>query len=311
MSTASATSTSPRTDRPSGQAHGDRHTPGPGRRRARAEGNGRGDGGVLVYLAALVVVALTLGPVLYAVLGGFRTNAQLAADPAGLPDPWVLDNYRRVITGSTFWTYAINSVAIAVITTVVTVVAGLMAAYPLARYQFRWREPLFMVFVVGLLFPATVAIIPLFILVTRDLSLGNTWWGVALPQAAFALPMTIVILRPFLMAIPREMEEAAIMDGASRLQFFWRVLLPLSAPGAITVGVLAFVGSWNAYLLPLLLLRGEMKTLPLGVADFSSQYSSDTAGVFAFTTLAMVPALIFFLTMQKRIVNGLQGAVKG
>ncbi|MFX0537079.1 carbohydrate ABC transporter permease [Ornithinimicrobium sp. Y1847] len=279
--------------------------------RAPKEGSGRGEGGPIVYLVALVVVALTLGPVLYAVFGGFRTNAQLAADPAGMPDPWVFDNYHRVLTSSSFWTFAINSTAIAVITTAVTVVFGLMAAYPLARYQFRWREPLFMVFVVGLLFPATVAIIPLFILITRDLSMGNTWWGVALPQAAFALPMTIVILRPFLMAIPREMEEAALIDGASRVQFFWRVLLPLSGPGMITVGVLAFVGSWNAYLLPLLLLQGQMRTLPLGVADFSSQYSSDTAGVFAFTTLAMIPALLFFLAMQRRIVSGLQGAVKG
>lgn len=285
--------------------------PGGGRQRRRRRDGGRGEGGILVFLVALLVVALTLGPVLYAVLGGFRTNAQLAADPAGMPDPWVFDNYRAVLTGSAFWTYLVNSVAVAVITTVVTVGFGLMAAYPLARYQFRWREPLFMVFVVGLLFPATVAIIPLFILVTQDLNIGNTWWGVALPQAAFALPMTIVILRPFLMAIPQEVEEASMIDGASRLQFFWRILLPLSAPGAVTVGVLAFVASWNAYLLPLLLLRGEMKTLPLGVADFSSQYSSDTAGVFAFTTLAMIPALIFFLAMQKRIVSGLQGAVKG
>ena len=271
----------------------------------------RRGGQVLVYLVALVVVVLTLGPVVYAVLGGFRSNEQLASAPAGLPDPWLFDNYRRVLTQGAFWTYAWNSVVVAVVTTAVTVIFGLMAAYPLARYPFRLREQLYMVFVVGLLFPATVAIIPLFILVTRDLGLGNTWWGVALPQAAFALPMTIVILRPFLMAIPREMEEAATVDGASRLQFFWRILLPLSAPGAVTVGVLAFVGSWNAYLLPLLLLQGDMKTLPLGVADFSSQYSSDTAGVFAFTTLAMVPALIFFLAMQKRIVSGLQGAVKG
>lgn len=275
------------------------------------EGSGQGEGGLLVYLVALLVVVVTLGPVLYAVLGGFRTNAQLAESPAGMPDPWVFSNYQNVLSSPNFWTYALNSAVIASITTAVTVVCGLMAAYPLARYHFRWREPLYMVFVVGLLFPATVAIIPLFILITRDLQLGNTWWGVALPQAAFALPMTIVILRPFLMAIPREMEEAALIDGASRLQFFWRVLLPLSGPGMVTVGVLAFVGSWNAYLLPLLLLQGDMKTLPLGVADFSSQYSSDTAGVFAFTTLAMVPALIFFLAMQRRIVSGLQGAVKG
>jgi raffinose/stachyose/melibiose transport system permease protein len=186
-----------------------------------------------------------------------------------------------------------------------------MAAYPLARYRFRGREALYVVFLVGLLFPATVAIIPLFILVSRDLQLGNTWLGVALPQAAFALPITVVILRPFLMAIPDELEEAALMDGASRIGFFFRVVVPLSGPGTVTVGVLAFVASWNAYLLPLLLLQGDMKTLPLGVADYSSQYSSDTAGVFAFTTIAMVPALVFFLAMQQRIVGGLQGAVKG
>jgi raffinose/stachyose/melibiose transport system permease protein len=271
----------------------------------------RNGGSPLIYLIALVVVAFTLGPVLYGVLGGFRTNAQLADKPAGLPSPWVLDNYTGVLTNPAFWQYAWNSTVIAVLTTTIVVVFGMMAAYPLARYRFRWREPLFLVFVLGLLFPATVAIIPLFILISKDLGMGNTWWGVAFPQAAFALPMTVVILRPFLMALPNELEEAALLDGASRIGFFWRILVPLSGPGMVTVGVLAFVGSWNAYLLPLLLLQDDMKTLPLGVADFSSEHASDTAGVFAFTTLAMIPALIFFLAMQKRIVNGLQGAVKG
>ncbi|GEK22775.1 carbohydrate ABC transporter permease [Cellulomonas xylanilytica] len=267
-------------------------------------------GNPLVYALALVVVALTIGPVLYGVLGGFRTNAQLAESPAGMPDPWVFFNYSGVLTNPDFWKYAFNSTVIALLTTALVVVFGIMAAYPLARYKFKGREQVFMIFVLGLLFPATVAIIPLFILIT-DLNLGNTWWGVALPQAAFALPVTVVILRPFLQALPDELEEAALLDGASRIGFFWRILLPLSGPGMVTVGVLAFVGSWNAYLLPLLLLQSDMKTLPLGVADFSSEYSSDTAGVFAFTTLAMIPALVFFLAMQKRIVNGLQGAVKG
>ncbi|WP_285107816.1 carbohydrate ABC transporter permease [Promicromonospora sp. MEB111] len=276
-------------------------------RRRRSNGGSQ----PLVYAIALVVVALTLGPVLYGVLGGFRTNAQIAQDPSGLPDPWVLDNYVGVLTSASFWQYAVNSAVIAVLTTAITVVLGVMAAYPLARYRFKGREALFMVFVVGLLFPATVAIVPLFILITQNLQLGNTWLGVALPQAAFALPVTVVILRPFLAAIPQELEEAAQLDGTSRIGFFWRVLLPLSGPGMVTVGVLAFVGSWNAYLLPLLLLQSDMKTLPLGVADFSSEHSADTAGVFAFTTLAMIPALVFFLAMQKRIVNGLQGAVKG
>jgi raffinose/stachyose/melibiose transport system permease protein len=273
---------------------------------------GRSDGnGPLVYGITLVVVALTVGPVLYGALGGFRSNEQLARNPAGLPDPWVLGNYEGVITNPSFWQYALNSTVVALVTTGITVIAGVMAAYPLARYEFRLREPLFMVFVLGLLFPVAVAIIPLFILVTRDLHMGNTWWGIALPQAAFALPVTVVILRPFLMAIPRELEEAALMDSASRIAIFWRIVLPLSVPGMVTVGVLAFVTSWNAYLLPLLLLRDDMRTLPLGVADYSTEHSADTAGVLAFTTLAMIPALVLFLAMQRRIVSGLQVAVKG
>lgn len=265
----------------------------------------------LVYFVALVVVALTLGPVLYAVLGGFRTNAQLAENPAGLPNPWVLDNYAKVLTDDRFWTYALNSTVVAVLTTAMVVIFGLMAAYPLSRYRFKFREPLYMIFVTGLLFPATVAVIPLFVIISKDLGMSNTWWGLALPQAAFSLPMTIVILRPFLQAIPTDIEEAAFIDGAGRVSIFLRMILPLSAPGLVTVGVLAFVSSWNAYLLPLLLMQGEMRTLPLGVADYSSEHSADTAGVFAFTSLAMIPAMIFFLAMQRRIVGGLSGAVKG
>ncbi|NYE35439.1 raffinose/stachyose/melibiose transport system permease protein [Nocardioides cavernae] len=264
-----------------------------------------------VAVVALAVVAVSVGPVVYGALNGFRSNEQIASDPAGLPSPWRLDNYTTVLTNPDFWRYAANSMVVAALTTLVAVGAGVMAAYPLARYRFRLREPLFMVFVLGLLFPLATAIIPLFVLITRDLQLSNTWWGVALPQAAFALPVTVVILRPFLMALPRELEEAALIDGASRLGVFWRIALPLSLPALITVGVLAFVGSWNSYLLPLLLLQGEMRTLPLGVADYSTQYSADTAGVLAFTTVATLPALILFLALQGRIVNGLQGAVKG
>lgn len=293
-------------------------TPAPGRPvplqpegRRRSRRRSFGGGGPLVYAVSALVVVVTVAPVAYAILGGFRSNAQLASNPVGLPDPWVVDNYVRVLTSGSFWRYTLNSTLVALITTVVVAVLGVMAAYPLARYQFRGREALALVFALGLLFPLTVAIIPLFLLV-RDLDLTNSVWGVALPQAAFALPLTVVILRPFLAALPKELEEAAAIDGASRIGFFWRILLPLSGPGLVTVGVLAFVASWNAYLLPLLVLSDPTaQTLPLGVASFSTQYAQDTAGVLAFTSLAMIPALVFFLAMQRRIVNGLQGAVKG
>jgi raffinose/stachyose/melibiose transport system permease protein len=260
---------------------------------------------------AIFVAAASLGPVLIAVLGGFRTNAQLAESPGGWPDPWVSFNYREAVANPDFWRFTLNSLAIGIITTLVVVVFGMMAAYPLARYRFWGREALFTVFVAGLLFPATVAAIPLFILISQNYGLSNTWWGIALPQAAFALPLSVVILRPFVIALPRELEEAAMIDGSSRVGIFWRIVVPLSWPAMVTVGVVAFVQSWNAYLLPLLLLQGDNRTLPLGVADYSTEFSADVAGVFAFTSLAMIPALMLFLVMQKRIVSGLQGAVKG
>ena len=128
----------------------------------------------------------------------------------------------------------------------------------------------------------------------------------------FALPVTVIILVPFLRAIPKELEEAAAIDGASRLAFFFRMVVPLSVPGVVTVGILAFIASWNSYLLPLFILNNEASyTLPLGVQAFASQYSVDTARVLAFTSLSMIPALIFFSFFQKRIVGGLTGAIKG
>jgi raffinose/stachyose/melibiose transport system permease protein len=265
----------------------------------------------LVYVVALLVTGLTLAPVGYAVLGGFRSTGQLAADPVGLPDPWITRNYANVLTSETFWRQALNSTVIAVTTTAIVVVLGVMAAFALSRYHFRGREALYTFFTVGLLFPLTVAILPLFLLI-RQMNLMDNPLGVALPQAAFQLPLTIVILRPFLRALPTELEDAALIDGCSRLGFFWRIALPLSGPGLVTVGVLAFVASWNAYMLPLLVLSDpQAYTLPLGVATFSTQYTQDTAAVLAFTALAMLPALAFFLLAQRRIVGGLTGAIKG
>ena len=266
---------------------------------------------LVVYFAALVLIALMLGPVLYIITGGFRTNAQITSDPAGLPNPWVFRNYTEVLTSGTFWLQVGNSTIAALATTIAVVVLGVMASYVLARYQFRGRGAMYALFAAGLMFPITVAITPLYILV-KNLGLVNTLPGIILPQIAFALPTTIIILVPFLQAIPKELEEAAFIDRCSRLGFFWRMVIPLSVPGVITTGILAFIGSWNSYLLPLFILNDqETFTLPLGVQAFASQYSVDTARVLAFTSLSMIPALVFFSLFQRRIVGGLTGAVKG
>lgn len=268
-------------------------------------------GNPLVYFVALVVIALMLAPVLYIIIGGFRSNSQITVDPAGWPDPWNLENYLTVLTGPQFWGQVLNSVIAATATTAGVVALGLMASYVIARYRIRGRGALYALFAAGLMFPITVAITPLYIVI-RDLGLMNSLGGIILPQIAFALPTTIIILVPFLRAIPDEIEEAAFIDGCSRLGFFWRMVLPLSVPGVITVGILAFIGSWNSYLLPLFILNNEAAyTLPLGVQAFSSQYSVDTAKVLAFTSLSMIPALVFFSLFERRIVGGLTGAVKG
>ena len=268
-------------------------------------------GSPATYFIAFVFISLCLGPVIYIILGGFRDNSQITNSPEGFPNPWNFDNYAEVLASPTFWQQVGNSAIAAIATTIGVVVLGLMASFILARYTFAGRGAMYSLFAAGLMFPMTVAITPLYILV-RDLGLMNSLGGVILPQIAFGLPVTIIILVPFLKAIPDEIEEAAAIDGTSRLGFFFRMVGPLSLPGVVTTGILAFVASWNSYLLPLFILSDQAAyTLPLGVQAFASQYSVDTAKVLAFTSLSMIPALIFFTLFERRIVGGLTGAVKG
>lgn len=287
----------------------------PRRRRGRGSAEGaraaRRDGTPGAYVTAGVVLAVTLAPLLLVVIDGFRTSAQLNSAPTGLPDPWVWSNYSTILGSSVYWQLLTNSLVIALVATALAVGLGSMAAFALSRYRFRGREGLYGFFVTGLLFPANVAALPLYLLL-RDIGLLENPLGVSLPEAAFSITPTILILRPLMRAIPGELEDAAALDGSSRLGFFWRVVLPLSGPGLATVSVLAFVTSWNGYLLPLLVFSDPQHfTLPLGVASFQTQYSQDPAAIMAFTALSMVPALVFLVVAQRQLVAGFTGAVKG
>ena len=257
-----------------------------------------------LYVFALRRRAAILVPVVYAVLGGFRDTAQIATDPVGLPDPWVFSNYGEILGSGTFWRQLWNSTLIALVSTLLTVPLAALAAFVFARFAFPGREVLYAVFTLGLLFPVAVAILPIFIMV-RNLGLLDNPLGVALPQAAFGLPMTIVILRPFFASFPNELQDAAAIDGCGPFRFFWRILLPLSRPVLATVCVLALVGSWNAFLLPLVVLtEADNWTLPLGVTNYSTQYTADIAKILAFTTLSMVPALVFYAFAERHLVRG-------
>ncbi len=266
----------------------------------------------LLQVLVLLLAALIIIPLVYGVLGGFKSTDQLSSNAFGLPDPWVPENYTDVLGSAEFWTQLWNSTFIALVTTIIVVLFSAMASFVFARFAFRGREAMFTLFVTGLMFPFAVAILPLFVLL-RIFGLLDNPLGVILPQAAFQLPMTIIILRGFFRAIPGEIEEAATLDGCSAFGFFWRILLPMARPALATVSVLTVVFSWNNFMLPLVVFNDPgWFTIPLGVQQFSGQYASDYARVLAYVTLAMVPAFAFYAVAERQLVGGLTaGAMKG
>ncbi|MFF4616472.1 carbohydrate ABC transporter permease [Nonomuraea jabiensis] len=265
-----------------------------------------------LHLIAWIVGLFVIIPVVYALIGGFKATSELSTNPFGLPSTWATDHYTDVIGSGSFWLQLWNSTFIAVVTTVLTVGVSALAGFVFARFAFRGRELFFTLFTAGLMFPFAVAILPIFVLLRTFGLLGNPL-GVILTQAAFGLPLTIIILRGFFRGIPGEIEEAAIIDGCSPFGFFWRILLPMARPAIATVSVLAIVGSWNNFMLPLVVFNEESSwTLPLGIQQFQGQYASDTARILAYLVLAMVPALGFYVVAERHLVGGLTaGATKG
>jgi raffinose/stachyose/melibiose transport system permease protein len=267
---------------------------------------------VPLHVICVIVGAVIIVPVLFGILGGFKDNGQLSTNPFGLPHPWVFDNYTDILSSTGFWRPLFNSILIAVVSTVLVVLASAMAAFVFARYAFRGRELLFTIFTAGLMFPFAVAILPLYVLL-RQFGLLDNPLGVILPQVAFGLPVTIIVLRAFFRTIPAEVEEAAILDGCSPFGFFWRILLPMARPALATVSVFAIVASWNNFMLPLVVFNDPKGwTLPLGVTQFQGQYAADTARILAYVVMAMVPALAFYAVAERQLVGGLAtGALKG
>jgi len=264
---------------------------------------------LVLHGIALITGALIVVPIGFGVLGGFKDTGQLSVNPLGLPDPLVTGNYAEILGSAGFWRQLVVSTFIAVATTLVVVGFSAMAGFAFARITFRGREFLFTVFTAGLMFPFAVAILPLFILL-RTLGLLDNPLGVILPQAAFGLPMTIIILRSFFRAIPPEVEESATMDGCGRWSFFWRILLPMARPALATVSVLAIVASWNNFMLPLVVFNDpDWWTLPVGVQQFKGQYSEDTARVLAYVTLSMLPALAFYAVAERQLIGGLSTGI--
>ena len=266
--------------------------------------------GKALYLLAVVLFVMT--PLVATVLGGFKSLGELRVNPFGLPSVWEWSNYADILLSKRYWQLLGNSFVIATLTVVLTLICASMAAFVFAHLHFFGRDMLLNYLTMGLLFPAATAILPMFIKV-RDLGLLDSHLGVVLPQVAFALAMSILLLRRFFKDLPTELLEAALVDGCSYPKFFRYVTLPLSRPILATVGTITFVHSWNAYLIPLVMLNSNsLYPWPLGIMVYQGEYSTEWHLILAFITLTILPTIILFLFAQKHIVAGLTaGAVKG
>lgn len=267
----------------------------------------------IARLAILALVAaIVLVPLLATAIGGFKDIGELRTHPFSLPSHWLWSNYWGMLTGHFYWRVLVNSLVIALLTVALTLIVSSLAAFAFAHLHFFGMRYLLNYLLLGLLFPAATAILPLFIKV-RDLGLLNTYWGVILPQVAFGLGMSILLLRNAFKQLPHELLDAALVDGCGYFRYFFYVTLPLSRPIMSTVGIIIFVASWNNFLLPLIILNSESRyPWPLGLMVFQGQYSTAWQLVLAFITLTILPAIAMFLLAQRHVVAGLTaGAVKG
>jgi raffinose/stachyose/melibiose transport system permease protein len=264
------------------------------------------------YLILSIVVLIVVVPIVLTVMGGLKTRGEFMTRPYTIPIPPNLDNYIRILSGSSFWVMLRNSLVVMVGATFGVLLLCSLAAFVFSRLEFRAKNLAFNFFTLGLMFPINVAILPVF-LVLRQMGLTNHLLGVVLVQAAFQISSNIMILRGFFSSIPVELQDAAYIDGCTAFDFFWRILLPLARPALSAVAALTMIVSWNDLLVPLVVLDKEpLWTLPLGTMQFQGQYGQDLASVAAFLSLTMIPAVIFYLFAQRQIVSGLTaGALKG
>ncbi len=281
-------------------------------------------GRILAWIAVILIVFITLFPLYWALRTALSSQRLLLTNPDTLlPTGFTGDNFARVLGflsaeeavaagGSgqalNFWLYLRNSLIVVTMITVGQLLFSAMAAYAFARLRFPLRDLIFTLFLAALMVPAIVLVIPNFILI-RNLGWLNTYWGIAAPYFLMT-PFAIFFLRQFFLGINRELEEAAHLDGAGYGTIFWRLILPISQPPLVTLGIITFITHWNDYLWPLLVGRGEnvrVLTVALGVFRTQTpQGAPDWSGLMAGSILSVIPILILFLFMGRRVVNSIQ-----
>lgn len=266
-----------------------------------------------IALGVVILMAVCIFPFVWMGLSSVKTLSELyTIPPVWWPEVPTLANYSKVLFESNIPRYFLSSVVISVGSTGLALILAIFASYGFARYQFTGKPWLQAAVLMGPLLPTAAIIVPLFITFCV-LGLVNTWWGLILAYMIITLPLSVWMLTSYFRAIPVELEEAAFIDGASRLGVLFRITLPLSMPGILAVVIYAFVTTWNEFIFALCFATdSSVKTLPIGLAEFSTEFDTDWGAVMAASLLMTVPIAILFFTMQKYFVGGLTaGATKG
>jgi ABC-type glycerol-3-phosphate transport system permease component len=267
----------------------------------------------ITIIGAIVLVFICLFPFMWMFGSSIKTLPELyTVPPIWWPETPTFGNYYKVLFESNIPRYFLNSVIISVGSTVLALILAIFASYGFARFNFRGKPVLQSFVLVGQLLPTAAIIVPLFITL-RVLGLVNTFWGLILVYMIVTLPLSVWMLTSYFKAIPVELEEAAIIDGASRIGILFRITLPLSTPGVVAVVVYAFVTTWNEFVFALCFATdSSVKTLPIGLAEFSTEFNTDWGAVMAASVVMTLPIALLFFSMQRLFVGGLTaGATKG
>ncbi|RSK28873.1 carbohydrate ABC transporter permease [Bacillus sp. HMF5848] len=264
------------------------------------------------YALLLLMTVLTIGPFLWLVATSLKSGSEniFAYPPQLIPEQPTLQNYVEVMKAFPFFRYLFNSIIVAVATVVLNIIFCSLAAYPLARMQFRGKNIVFILIISTMMIPFQLLMIPIYILALK-LGLQNTYAGLILPHATTAFG--IFLMRQAFLTIPFELDESARMDGANSFQIWWRVLMPLVKPSVVTLAIFIFVMAWGDFLWPLIILNDQtMYTLPLGVNTLAGSFSANWRYIAAGSVISVLPIIIFFAIMQKHFIAGaMKGAVKG
>lgn len=263
-------------------------------------------------LLALVWLVVTLAPLAFVVMTSVKSEQEMF-DSAVWAWPRVVDwsHYRAVLQGG-YFTYLRNSAFVVGVSIVLILLTSAMAAYALARIRFRFNKALFSLIVAGLIVPLHVTLVPIY-LMTRNLGLYDTPFALIGPYVATSLPVSIFIMTEFMRQVPRELEEAAQLDGCGPFTIFWKIFFPLSGPGLATIAIYNGIHLWNEFIFAYVLTSSTRnRTLPLAVWDFQGQYASNIPGMLAVVTLSSLPLIAGYAFGQERIVKGMMaGSLKG